>query len=86
MRAHDNAAAQFRMRPGTRDGQPVEGNIIIPITFAPPPPAPPLTLASVWRGFLRNPVPFLLIQYSASLATQGEAAASGDANRMKYRD
>jgi len=36
-----NVASRFQMRPGTRDGQPIAGQIIIPITFAIPPPERP---------------------------------------------
>jgi len=31
-----NVATRFQMRPGTRDGQPIAGQIIVPIVFSPP--------------------------------------------------
>jgi TonB family protein len=35
-----NVASRFQMRPGTRDGQPIAGQIVIPITFAAEDPGP----------------------------------------------
>lgn len=35
-----NVAPRFQMRPGTREGQPIGGQIIIPISFRPEAPAP----------------------------------------------
>jgi periplasmic protein TonB len=35
-----NVATRFQMRPGTRDGQPIAGQIIIPITFRLPSSGP----------------------------------------------
>jgi len=59
-----NVATRFQMRPGTRDGQPIAGQIIIPISFSPQETRPttstrqtdvlvPLVLLFLWNSTVR---------------------------------
>jgi TonB family protein len=58
-------SSRFQMRPGSRDGRPIAGSIIVPITFASPAsaPAPTIAPATLWKALVRNPFPFLLILF-----------------------
>jgi len=52
-----NVATRFQMRPGTREGQPIAGQIIVPIVFRPQDPG----FTAVARPSAAFAVPFFLL-------------------------